>query len=67
VDISPDAVDLDVGFVDEPPITRRMAGEPGGAGQQRGEAPHPAVDRDMVDLDAALGQQFLDARGTTGA
>jgi len=37
-----------------------MAGEPGGVGQQRGESLHPAVDRNVVDLDAAFGEEFLD-------
>jgi hypothetical protein len=34
--------------------------EPGGVGQQRGKSLHPAVDRDVVDLDAAFGEEFLD-------
>jgi hypothetical protein len=29
-------------------------------GEQRGEALRPPVDRDVIDFDAALGQQFLD-------
>jgi hypothetical protein len=33
---------------------------PGGIGQQRCEPLDPAVDRDMVDLDAALGEQLFD-------
>jgi hypothetical protein len=33
-----------------------VATEPGGVGQQRGEPLHPSEDRDMVDLDAALGE-----------
>jgi hypothetical protein len=32
----------------------------GGIGQQRREAHHPAVDRDVVDFDAALHEQLLD-------
>ena len=34
-------------------------GEAGGIGQQRCEPLHPPVDRDVVDLDTALGQQLL--------
>ena len=34
--------------------------KPSGVGQQRREPQHPPVDGDVVDLDAALGQQFFD-------
>jgi hypothetical protein len=37
-----------------------MPTEPGGTGQQRSEPVHPAVDRDVIDLDAAFGEQLLD-------
>ncbi len=33
---------------------------PGGLSQQRREPHDPAVDSDVVDLDPALGEQFLD-------
>jgi hypothetical protein len=33
---------------------------PGALGQQRRESQDPPVDGDVVDLDAALGQQLLD-------
>jgi hypothetical protein len=39
---------------------QRHAGRPGRLGEQAGEAKHPPVDGDMVDLDAALSEQFLD-------
>src|SRR5215207_4256273 len=52
--------DLHVGLVDLPAITDGMAARPSSVGQQRREPQHPAVDRDMVDLDPALGQQLLD-------
>lgn len=39
---------------------RRVPGKPGGIGEQWGEPLHPAVHRDVVDLDAAFGEQFLD-------
>jgi hypothetical protein len=60
VDIAPPSGDLHVGFVDLPAITDGVAAGPGGLGQQRREALDPAVDRDVVDLDAAFGQQLLD-------
>jgi hypothetical protein len=36
-----------------------VAARPGSVDQQRREPLHPAVDADLVDLDAALGQQLL--------
>jgi len=60
VDVAPDAVDLDVCLVDEPPVTRCVAGEPGGIGQQRREPLYPSEDRDVVHLDTAFEQQLLD-------
>jgi hypothetical protein len=36
-----------------------VAVEPGGIGQQRSEPLHPSEDGDVVDLDAAFDQQFL--------
>ncbi len=37
-----------------------MPARPGGVGQQRCEPQHPPVDRDVVDLETALGQYLLD-------
>jgi hypothetical protein len=56
VDIAPPAVDFDVRLIHEPAIARRVRGEPGGVGQQRGEPLHPSVDRHVVDRDVPLGQ-----------
>ena len=45
-----------------------MSGGPGSLGQQRSEALDPPVDGDVVDLDAAFGEEFLDvAVGQTEA
>jgi hypothetical protein len=60
VHVPPDTVDLDIGLVDEPAVTRRVAGEPGSVGQQRGEPLHPPVHGDVIGLDTAFGEQFLD-------
>jgi hypothetical protein len=43
-----------------------MPGEPGRIGQQRAETLHSPVDRDVIDLDAALGQQLLHIPVWTG-
>jgi hypothetical protein len=37
-----------------------VAAWPGGVGEQRCEPLHLAVDGDVVDLDAALGQQLFE-------
>ncbi len=52
--------DLYVGLVDLSAVADGVAAWPGGVGQQRREALDPPVDGDVVDLDPALGEQFLD-------
>jgi len=37
-----------------------MAGEPGSVGREWRESLHPPIDGDVVDLNAAFGEQFLD-------
>jgi hypothetical protein len=53
LDIAPDAIDLDLGLVDEPPVAQRMSSESGSVGQQRREPLHPPVHRDVIHLDPA--------------
>ena len=60
IDVAPPAGDLHIRLVDLPAVTDGMPTRPSGVGQQRREPQHPAVDRDVVDLDPALGQQLLD-------
>ena len=60
VQVGPPASDLDVGLVDEPPVTRNVAARPGGLDELQGEPLHPPVDGDVVSLDAAFGEQLLD-------
>jgi hypothetical protein len=60
VDVAPLPGDLDVGVVDLPTISHQVAAGSGNLGQQRREPHHPPVDRDVIDLDAPLGEQFLD-------
>jgi hypothetical protein len=50
----------DIGLVDPPAVSHGAPAGTGGVGQQWREPLHPAVDGDMVDLDAALSQEFLD-------
>ena len=60
VDVAPVASHLHVGLVDLPAIADAVAAWPSGIGQQWREPLHPAVDGHMVDLDAALGEEFFD-------
>jgi hypothetical protein len=59
VQIDPSPGDLDVGLVHEPPVTWRVPTRSGRVDQQRGEPLHPAIDGDVVYLDAPFGQQLL--------
>src|SRR6266511_3038083 len=60
VHVAPSAGDLHIGLVDLPAVTDGVPARPGGVGQQRREPLHPAVDRDVVDLDPALGEELLE-------
>jgi hypothetical protein len=59
VQVPPPAGHLDVGLIDEPPVTGRVPARSSGVGEQRREPLHPPVHRHVVDLRAALGQQLL--------
>ena len=56
VQVLPPAGHLDVGLVDEPPVSGGVPERSGGVGKQRGEPLHPPVHGHVVDLDAAFGQ-----------
>ena len=58
--IAPPAGDLDGGLIDLPAVTDLVSAWPGGLGEQRGEPLDPPVDGGVVDLDAALGEEFFD-------
>ena len=60
VNVPPHTGDADVGFVDEPAIADTVPARPSRLDDQRGEALHPSVDRDVIDFDAAFGQEFFD-------
>ena len=57
---SPDPLDLQVRLIDVPAIPDQVLASSRGLGELRREALNPPVDRDVVDLDHALGQQLLD-------
>src|SRR6266487_2788389 len=54
VQVSPLAGHLDVGLIDEPPVTGSVAARPGSLDELEGETLDPPVDGDVVDGDAAL-------------
>jgi hypothetical protein len=64
------AVGVDVAHPEAPPgsrsdrhlpaVTDGVTAWPGGVGQQLRDSLDPPVDRDVVDLDTALGEQLLD-------
>jgi hypothetical protein len=60
IQIDPAPGDLDIRLIDEPPITRRVPAGSARVNQQQGNPLHPAIDSDMVDLDAPFGQQLFD-------
>jgi hypothetical protein len=60
VDIPPPAGDLHVGLVDLPAVSDGVAAWAGGLGQQRREPLDPPVDGDVVDLNAAFGEEFFE-------
>src|SRR5207253_8562317 len=60
VDVTSPAGDFHVGFVDKPPAADRVSARPGRVDQQWGEALHPPVQRDVVDVDAALREELFE-------
>jgi hypothetical protein len=59
-DVAPPAGDLHVGLIHLPAVPDGVPAGPGGLGEQGREPLHPAVDGDVVDVDAAFGEQLFD-------
>lgn len=57
----PPAADLDLRFVDTPTIAWGVPAGSSRINQHWGEPVHPAINRDVIDLDAPFGQQLFDA------
>lgn len=55
--LAPPPGDLEVGLVNEPAAPDVITTGPCRVDQQRSEALHPPVDRDVIDLDTALCEQ----------
>jgi hypothetical protein len=60
VDVAPPTGDLHIGLIHLPAVTNSVPARPGGLGEQRREPQYPPVDGDVVNLDAAFGEQLLD-------
>jgi hypothetical protein len=60
VNVAPLASHLHVGLVDLPAVPDGMPAGPGGVGQQGREPLDPPVDGDVVNVEAAFGEEFLD-------
>ena len=60
IEVAPLPGDPHLGLVHRPAISHGVATRSGSLGQQRREPKHPSIHRDVVDLDATLGQQFLE-------
>jgi hypothetical protein len=60
VQVSPLTGHLHVRLIGEPPVTRSVTARAGGLRELRRKTLHPPVDTDVIDGDAALGEQFLD-------
>jgi hypothetical protein len=60
VQINPPPGDLDLGLIHKPAITCHVSAGSCRIDQQGGEALHTPEDRDVIDLDATLSQQFID-------
>ena len=60
VDVTPHARRLHIGFVDEPAVTDGISVRVGCVDQYRCEALHPSEQRDVINLDTAVGEKFFE-------
>jgi len=51
---------LHIGFIDEPSITDTVPARPSRVDDQWCETLHPPVDSDVINVDAAFGEEFFD-------
>jgi hypothetical protein len=59
VEVRPPSRNLDVGLVDEPPVTRAVPTRPGSGDKLRCEPLRPSANADMVDVHASLGEKLF--------
>jgi hypothetical protein len=57
--VPPNTSDFDVGLINEPAVTNTVTTRPRGVDDQRCEALHPPLDRDVIDIDPAFCEDFL--------
>ena len=60
VEVDPAPGNFHIRFVSTPPITGNVPAGSSRVDQQRSEPLHPAIHSDVIDRDAAFGQQFFD-------
>ncbi len=60
VQIGPPSVDLDIGLVDEPAVTRHVTAGPCRLDERGCEPLNPPIHRDVIDIHPTLGHQLLD-------
>jgi hypothetical protein len=58
--VPPHPGNLHIGFIDEPAVTDTVPGRPRCVDDQRGETLHPPVDGDVINVDAAFGEELSD-------
>ena len=57
--VPPNTGDFHICFVDEPATAHTVTARPGRFDEQGSEALYPPVDGDVVDVDAAFGEEFF--------
>jgi hypothetical protein len=60
IDVAPHAGDLHIGLIHEPPQPDRMPARSRGVDEQGREPLHPTKERDVIDVDATLGEELLE-------
>jgi hypothetical protein len=60
VEIDPPPDDLNLRFIDEPPIPNHVTTGSCGVDEQWGEPLHPAIDGHMINVDTTFSEQLLD-------
>jgi len=60
VDVPPNAADLQVGLVHEPPLANGMAAGPGGIDHERRKVLHSPVQAHVVNLDPVRAEKLLE-------
>jgi len=60
VHVPPHGPTSEVSLIDEPAVTDTVPARPRSLDDEWRETLHPPIDSDVIDIDAALGEKFLD-------